>query len=559
MIVTAKNSFGVMVNPLLTDLYQLTMAHSYWCAARHNVQATFDLYFRKAPFGGSYVLFGGLDECLQFLCNFKLMESQVSYISEQIPNCDTGFLDWLRGVDCSTVKIYAQQQGTPVFPNVPLMRVSGPLALVQLLETPLLNLVGYASLVMTNANRFRLAAGASATLLEFGVRRAQGPNGALTASKYCYLGGFDATSNVAAGEAFGIPLQGTQAHAYVSSFASLDDVPTDLTFSAGKAAATKFLIKSAWVRDRALKIRDCVHDGPSTSDSELAAFITYGCVYPMKFAALVDTYSTLQSGVPNFMCVALALMEVGHTAIGVRLDSGDLSALAGQVRKLFSDIAKRYAHVYQHKEEDVMKYIRKFKILVSDDLTVSRIADMRRKSVEIDAYGIGTHIVTCLEQPALGCVYKLSSVDGTERIKFSENPSKSSIPGMKAAFRVQREADDDVFDVLTLADEQAPKKGIDFLALDWESKNYVTIKVAHVVSLLNCVWNGAITVDVQTGPDALTQARAYVDKQVAALPQMCRYLDSGTRRIPLLVSTKLFDSYQNLRQNCISRFIDTDG
>jgi nicotinate phosphoribosyltransferase len=162
---------------------QLTMAYAYWRAGRHEEHAVFDMFFRKNPFGGEFCIFGGLEEAVRFVQTFRFTADHVAHVRSLLPTADPAFFDWLAGVDCSAVKVYAVAEGTVVFPRVPLMRVEGPLAVGQLLETTLLNLCNYASLVTTNAARFRLAAGPGKTMLEFGLRRAQGPDGAMSASR----------------------------------------------------------------------------------------------------------------------------------------------------------------------------------------------------------------------------------------------------------------------------------------------------------------------------------------------------------------------------------------
>ncbi|KAG9151458.1 hypothetical protein Leryth_015073 [Lithospermum erythrorhizon] len=163
-----------MVTPLLTDLYQFTMAYAYWKASKHNERAVFDLYYRKNPFGGEYTIFAGLEECIRLIANFTLQDDDISFIRESLPSsCEDAFFDYLKGIDCSDVEIYAIPEGSVIFPKVPLMRVEGPVAVVQLLETPFVNLINYASLVATNAARHRFVAGKSKLLLEFGLRRAQ--------------------------------------------------------------------------------------------------------------------------------------------------------------------------------------------------------------------------------------------------------------------------------------------------------------------------------------------------------------------------------------------------
>ncbi|EPS57263.1 hypothetical protein M569_17557, partial [Genlisea aurea] len=168
-----------MVTPLLTDLYQFTMAYAYWKAGKQNERAVFDLYFRKNPFGGEYTVFAGLEECIKLIANFKFTEDEIAFLQSCLPSCDLGFFSYLREIDPSDVEIHAIPEGYVVFPKVPLMRVEGPVAVVQLLETPFVNLINYASLVATNASRHRFVAGKTKLLLEFGLRRAQGPDGGI--------------------------------------------------------------------------------------------------------------------------------------------------------------------------------------------------------------------------------------------------------------------------------------------------------------------------------------------------------------------------------------------
>ncbi|XP_053571944.1 nicotinate phosphoribosyltransferase [Bombina bombina] len=210
---------------LLTDLYQFTMAYGYWLSGRHRERAEFELFFREAPFQGGFALFFGLSDCVTYLQDFSFSPSDITYLqSIMADNVDKKFYEYLQTVDASEVTLSSFQEGSVVFAREPLIKVTGPLLVVQLLETTLLALVNYASLVGTNAARFRLAAGPHKKLVEMGLRRAQGPDGGFSASKYSYLGGFDATSNVLAGKLCGIPVSGTVAHSYVSSFTSPDEV-----------------------------------------------------------------------------------------------------------------------------------------------------------------------------------------------------------------------------------------------------------------------------------------------------------------------------------------------
>jgi nicotinate phosphoribosyltransferase len=305
-----------MVTPLLNDLYQFTMAYAYWKAGKQSERSVFDLYFRKNPFGGEYTIFAGLEECIKFLANFNLTDEEIDFVRDSLPGCEEAFCDYLRGLDCSDIEVYAISEGSVVFPKVPLLRIEGPVAVVQLLETPFLNLINYASLVATNAARHRFVAGKSKLLLEFGARRAQGPDGAISASKYCYLGGFDATSNVAAGKLFGIPLRGTHSHAFVSSFMSLDEIVDKvLRSSDGKSTCKDFICLVQTCLTKIQNSSSLQGIFSETNQSELAAFISYALAFPNSFLALVDTYDVMKSGIPNFCAVALALNELGCVRI----------------------------------------------------------------------------------------------------------------------------------------------------------------------------------------------------------------------------------------------------
>ena len=485
-----------LVGPLLTDLYQLTMAYGYWKSERHKDLAVFDLFFRQCPFGGEFVVFAGLEEALRHLNSFAFSDEQIEYLRSLMPHCEPEFFAWLRATDCSQVKVYAIEEGSVVFPRIPLLRVEGPLAVAQLLETTLLNLVNYPSLVATNAARFRLATGPEKVLLEFGVRRAQGPDGGVSASRSSSISGFDATSNVLAGQLFGIAVRGTHAHSFVSSFSGLEELKQRTILD--PQGQRHDLVAAALGYRKDLNFM-------KTNEGELTAFIAYAQAFPRSFLALVDTYDTLNSGVPNFLCVALALDRMGYRPVGVRLDSGDLSYLSKQTRRMFRRVSERYS-------VDFARLI----ITASNEINEQTLLSLNQQGDEIDVFGIGTHLVTCEAQPSLGCVYKLVEVRGKARIKLSEDVSKMTIPGRKEAYRLVGANGQPVLDLLIRAGEEAPEAGKRLLCrhpFDEAKRAHVTPD--RVIPLHQCVWDGRLLASFP----ALKQVRAHCLEQLASLRQ----------------------------------------
>ena len=277
---------------LLTDLYQLTMACGYWKCGKAEQEAAFHLTFRRNPFGGEFTVACGLAPALEFLRDFRLSESDREYLetltgADGKPLFETSFLDNLAELELNC-DIDAVPEGTVVFPQEPLIRVKGPLLQAQLLETVLLNFINFQSLIATKAARICMAAGRN-RVLEFGLRRAQGINGGLSASRAAYVGGCHATSNVLAGKLYGIPVAGTHAHSWVMSF-----------------------------------------------DSERESFQAYAQAMPNNSICLVDTYDTA-AGIANAIRAGRWLREQGHEMIGVRLDSGDLASLSVEARRLLDE------------------------------------------------------------------------------------------------------------------------------------------------------------------------------------------------------------------------------
>jgi nicotinate phosphoribosyltransferase len=389
------------MNPLLTDLYEITMASGYFHHRMHQTPAVFQLYFRNPPFGSSYAIAAGLETAIDFITHFRIGKDELEYLRsfrgiDHEPMLNSAFLESIVDLRLK-VDVDAIPEGTIVFADQPLVRVTGPLWQCQWIETALLCVINFQTLIATKASRVRVACGDDDQVLEFGLRRAQGVDGGMSASRAAYIGGVNATSNVAAGHRFGIPVRGTHAHSWVMAF---EDEPT--------------------------------------------AFSAYAEAMPGNVVLLVDTYNTIQ-GIRNAIDVGLELRRRGSRLIGVRLDSGDLAELSIQARKMLDQAGLTDAS-----------------IVASNDLDEHKIADLKRRGCKVDTWGVGTNLVTAADQPALGGVYKLVAIgmpDGTwsPRIKLSENVSKSSIPGRQQVRRFFKDGTmvgDAIYDI----DEAAGKK-----------------------------------------------------------------------------------------------------
>ncbi|XP_004837890.2 nicotinate phosphoribosyltransferase isoform X3 [Heterocephalus glaber] len=483
--------------PMLTDLYQATMALGYWRAGRARDPAEFELFFRRCPFGGAFALAAGLRDCLRFLRTFRLQDEDVQFLASVLPrDTDPAFFQDLRSLDCSAVTLRALPEGSLAFPGVPLLQVSGPLLLLQLLETPLLCLISYASLVATNAARFRLIAGPDKRLLELGLRRAQGPDGGLTASTYSYLGGCEVPSDPmlapAVGESPGVDL----------------------------AASVKL-----WLE----RVCACLGLGvQEPHPGERAAFVAYALAFPRAFQGLLDSYSVRRSGLPNFLAVALALGELGYRAVGVRLDSGDLLQQAQEIRGVFRTVAAQFQ----------MPWLESVLIAVSNNIDEEELARLAQEGSEVDVIGIGTSVVTCPQQPSLGCVYKLVSVGGQPRMKLTEDPDKQTLPGSKAAFRLLASDGSLLLDLLQLAEEPPPQAGQDLRVWPRGAQEPCTVRPAQVEPLLQ-LW-------LQQGQlceplPSLTESRAFAQWSLSRLSPAHRQLQN-----PALYQVALSEKLRSL-------------
>ncbi|KAM6349538.1 nicotinate phosphoribosyltransferase [Podargus strigoides] len=433
---------------LLPDLYQLSMAYGHWRSGRHRVPAAAELLFRRAPFGGAAALSAGLGQGLRCLRALRFSAADVAYLRSVLPSTtEDAFFDYLATLDASEVTLSAVPEGSVVFARVPFLQVKGPLLVVQLLETTLLCLVNYASLVATNAARFRLLAGPDVKLMEMGLRCAQGPDGALSASKYSYIGGFDYTSNVLAGKLYGIPVRGTIAHSFIMSFSSLEEVqPRELLPVAGGEAVDLPPLAEWWLGKVCEVLRTPLE---KANRGELAAFVSYAVTFPQHFQGLLDTYCVRRSGLPNFCAVALALHQLGYRAIGVRLDSGDLAQQSKEIRRAFRACGVHFQ----------VPWFGTIPIAVSNNISEESLEEFRREGSEIDMIGVGTNLVTCPLQPSLGCIYKLVEVNGSPCLKLTEDEQKMTIPGTKTIYRLYDAAGHPFMDLMALEEEPSPKLG----------------------------------------------------------------------------------------------------
>lgn len=380
---------------LLTDLYQLTMVGGYVREGKTDQWANFDYFFRKIPDDGGYCILAGLADFIDYLQNLRFSQEDLDYL-ESLGLFTKEVLDYLEDFKF-TGDIWAIPEGTVVFPHEPLVRVRAPLPQAQLIETALLNIMNFQTLIATKAARVCWAAN-GAPVVDFGLRRAHGPNGGLMASRAAYIGGAEGTSNVLAGRLYGIPVRGTHAHSWVESFSS-----------------------------------------------ELEAFRAYARVYPQACVLLVDTYDTLRSGVPNAIKVAQELKEKGYPFRGIRLDSGDLAYLSKEARRMLDEAGFKDAA-----------------IVASSDLDEWIVESLRRQGARIDIWGVGTRLVTSYTSPALGGVYKLTALDEdgkrmVPKIKRSDNPEKITNPGVKKVVRMFDPSGQMRGDVIFLEDERLPR------------------------------------------------------------------------------------------------------
>ena len=358
---------------MLTDLYQLTMMYGYLKSGMRDNIATFDMFYRSKDESTHYAIMAGLEQLIDYLKNLHFDEDAIEYL-RGLGIFDEEFMHQLRDFKF-TGDVYAVPEGTIVFPGEPLVRVTAPIFEAQLVETALLNIINHQTLIATKASRVVQAA-EGGTVMEFGLRRAQGPDAGIYGARAAIIGGCKSTSNVLTGQMYSIPIAGTHAHSWVMSF-----------------------------------------------PDEITAFRKYAEMFPTSCLLLVDTYDTLKSGVPNAITVFNELRATGHEPVGIRLDSGDLAYLSREARKMLD--AAGFPNTI---------------ICASGDLDENLIRDLKLQGACIDTWGVGTKLITSEDCPSLGGVYKMSAetIDGQviPKIKISENPVKITNPGIKRLWRI---------------------------------------------------------------------------------------------------------------------------
>ena len=380
---------------LLTDFYELTMMQGYLKSGKHQERVIFDMFYRKNPCGNGFAICCGLEQVVEYIRNLNFSEEDIDYL-RSLGTFDEDFIEYLRGFHF-TGDIYAIPEGTVVFPKEPLIKVIAPVIEAQLVETAILNLVNHQSLIATKAYRVVHAAQGDG-VMEFGLRRAQGPDAGIYGARAAVIAGCIGTSNVYAGQKFHMPVLGTHAHSWIMSF------PT-----------------------------------------ELEAFKTYARLYPNNCILLVDTYDTLKSGVKNAILCYDAMKEEGIPLkrFGIRLDSGDLAYLSKKARKMLDEAGYPDAI-----------------ISASNDLDENLIASLKAQGACITSWGVGTNLITSESQPSFGGVYKLAATYSDEgqwipKIKLSENSEKITNPGNKQIYRIIEKDSGKVFaDYIALEEER---------------------------------------------------------------------------------------------------------
>ena len=471
---------------LLTDLYQLTMLQGYFEEKQANETVIFDMFFRNNPHSGGYSVCAGLQQVIEYIEGLHFADEDISYLKTLNLFSDK-FLSYLKDFKF-TGDIYAIPEGSVIFPKEPIMKIVAPIMEAQLIETALLNIINHQSLIATKASRVVFAANGD-TVLEFGLRRAQGPDAGIYGARAAMIAGCFATSNVLAGQMFDVPIRGTHAHSWVMSFSD-----------------------------------------------ELTAFRKYANLYPNACILLVDTYDTLKSGVPNAIKVFNEMREKGIELknYGIRLDSGDLSYLSKKARQLLDNAGFKDAI-----------------ISASNDLDENLISSLKLQGAKISSWGVGTNLITSKDCPAFGGVYKLSAVYESDKkafkakIKLSENAEKNTNPGNKKIYRIyDKDTKKIIADLICLEEEtlDTSEELLLFDPLDTWKKTLLPSHTYYTKELLvpvfkngNCVYKSPSVMEI----------REYCKEEMDTLWEESRRLEYP-HRTHVDLSQKLWDLKNSL-------------
>lgn len=468
---------------LLTDLYELTMMQGYYKTKNDN-RVVFDAFFRENPFKGGYSIMAGLEQVIDYVKNLRFDEEDIEYL-RSLHIFEEDFLDYLKDFKFSG-DIYAIPEGSIIFPREPLVKVIAPVMEAQLLETALLNIVNHQCLVATKASRVCDAAEGDG-VMEFGLRRAQGPDAGTYGARAAVIGGCNGTSNVLAGKLFNIPVKGTHAHSWIMSF-----------------------------------------------PDEYTAFKKYADLYPDACILLIDTYDTIKSGLPNAIRVFKEMKEAGikPKLYGIRMDSGDLAYLSKKVRAMLDEAGFPDAV-----------------ISASNDLDEHLIASLKRQGATITSWGVGTHLITAKDNPSFGGVYKLAAIekDGKfePKIKLSENTEKVTNPGNKTIYRIYTKDQHKIeADVICFADEKINENedlNLFSPTSPWKRTKYEAGTFTVREMLVPIFKNGEC---VYTSPSVM-EIRDICAKEKDTLWAECRRFDNPHQTYVDL-SKKLYDVKQDL-------------
>ena len=465
---------------MLCDFYELTMANGYFLTGKKDTISYFDVFFRSIPDQGGFAITAGLEDVVRYIQNLRFTEEDIAYLRSK-GLFDEDFLDYLRRFRF-TGDIWAIPEGTPVFPNEPVLTVRAPAIEAQFIETYLLLALNHQSLIATKANRIVRAA-EGRTVLEFGSRRAQGASGAINGARACYIGGVNGTACTISDERYGVPAGGTMAHSWVQMF-----------------------------------------------DSQYEAFKRYCEIYPTNAILLVDTYNTLRSGIPDAIrAFNEVLKPKGITQCGIRIDSGDMTYLTRKAREMLDEAGWTEC-----------------KISVSNSLDEYIIKDILAQGAKIDLFGVGERMITAKSEPVFGGVYKVCAVEDEQgrvipKIKVSENVGKITNPHYKKLWRFYgRDTGKAIADYLSVYDETVDDSG-DFEIFDpeaiWKRKTVYNFEAKELqVPIFR---NGELVYKLP----ALQEIRAYCAAQVDSLWDEVKRFDNP-HHYYVDLSQKLWDIKQ---------------